>query len=115
MQSLENRLIFSATDLSNFLACPHLILLKRRTALGGPRPRVFDDPGVEVLRRRGLEHEQKFLAGLQEGGALRIVDFTRPPSEPYGLERLQRHAGATLEAMRDRSEEHTSELQSRFG
>ena len=101
MQSLENRLIFSATDLSNFLACPHLILLKRRTALGGPRPRVFDDPGVEVLRRRGLEHEQKFLAGLQEGGALRIVDLTSSSSGPHGLERLERHAGATLEAMHD--------------
>src|ERR1041384_4471155 len=101
MQSLENRLIFSATDLSNFLACPHLILLKRRTALGGPKPRVFADPGVEVLRRRGLEHEQNFLAGLQEGGALRIVDLTSSSSGPHGLERLERHAGATLEAMHD--------------
>src|ERR1043166_1712987 len=100
MQPLQNRLIFSATDLSNFLACPHLILLKRRTALGGPRPRVFADPGVDVLRRRGLEHEQKFLAGLREGGALRIVDLTSFSSGPHGLERLGRHAGATLGAMR---------------
>src|ERR1051326_7330862 len=105
MQSLENRLILYATGLSTFPARPHLILLKCRAAVGGPRPRVFGDPGVEVLRRRGLEHEQKFLAGLQEGGALRIVDLTRSPSEPYGLERLQRHAGATLEAMRDGADE----------
>src|ERR1043166_9755212 len=90
MQSLQNRLIFSATDLSNFLACPHLTLLKHRTALGGPKPRQFPDPGIDVLRQRGLEHEQKFLAGLQERGALRIVDLTSSGSGAYGLERLGR-------------------------
>jgi len=48
MQSLDGKLIYSGTDLSNFLACPHLTLLTRRTALGGPKPRQFLDPGLEV-------------------------------------------------------------------
>lgn len=30
MQSLNGQLIFSATDLSNFLECPHLTFLTRR-------------------------------------------------------------------------------------
>jgi hypothetical protein len=51
MQSLDGRLIYSATDLSIFLACPNLTLLNRRTATGGPKPRPFDDLALEVLRK----------------------------------------------------------------
>lgn len=101
MQSLQNRLVFSATDLSSFLACPHLTLLKRRTAFGGLKPPFFDDPGIDVLRRRGQEHEQKFLSGLQKDGSLRIVDLTNQFSGSKGPERFERHAKATLNAMRD--------------
>ncbi|MGE5761971.1 MAG: TM0106 family RecB-like putative nuclease, partial [Gemmatimonadota bacterium] len=100
MQSLNGKLIFSATDLSNFLACRHLTLLSRRTALGGPKPRQFDDPGLDVLQKRGLEHEQKFLARLREDGGRQIADLSAFHDEPYGLQRYERHAKATLEAMR---------------
>ncbi len=99
MQSLNGKLIYSATDLGNFLACPHLTLLSRRTALGGPKPRQFSDPGMEVLRQRGLEHEQKFLAGLRDGGERQIADLTPPSGEPHGLKRYERHARSTVEAM----------------
>ena len=58
MQSLNGQLIFSATDLSHFVACRHLTLLSRHTALGGPKPRHFD-PALAVLRQRGIEHEQR--------------------------------------------------------
>ena len=42
MHSTTSRLIFSATDLANFLACPHLSLLDRATALGAPKPTKYD-------------------------------------------------------------------------
>ena len=64
MRVADNSLVFSATDLSNFLACPHLSHLDRRTAFGGPKPPKFEDPSVEVLRQRGLEHEQAYLKQL---------------------------------------------------
>jgi uncharacterized protein len=64
MRLVHSSLIFSATDLSNFLACPQLSLLNRATALGGPKPPKFDDPAVEVLRQRGLEHERAVLETL---------------------------------------------------
>src|SRR5213593_2395704 len=99
MQSLNGKLIFSATDLSNFLACPHLTLLTRRTALGGPKPRQFPDPGLEVLQRRGLEHEQSFLARLRDDGRQQIADLSPFADEPYALDRYERHARATTEAM----------------
>jgi predicted RecB family nuclease len=104
MQAVNGRLIFSATDLSHFLACPHLTLLNRRTALGGPRPVEFPDPGIEVLRQRGHEHEQRFLAGLRESGSRRIVDLSGGAEGPRGVDHLERQAAATLAAMRDGTE-----------
>jgi predicted RecB family nuclease len=101
MQSLNGKLIFSATDLSNFLACPHLTLLSQRTALGGPKPRQFPDPGLEVLRQRGLEHEHLFLAGLRDSGARRIADLTAIAAEPSRDKRFELHAKATADAMKD--------------
>ena len=99
MQSLDGQLIFSATDLSNFLECPHLTLLTRRTALGGPRPKEFPDPGIEVLRQRGREHEQNFLATLRGDGA-QITDLSGLFNEAHGLARYQLHAEKTSAAMR---------------
>ena len=54
-------LIYSASDLSDFLACRHLTTQEVARARGGPRPPKFDDPGAEVIRRRGHEHEAKIL------------------------------------------------------
>lgn len=48
-------LTFSATDSSNFLGCSHRAVLDRLSKLGGPKPPQYDDPGLEVLRQRGLE------------------------------------------------------------
>ena len=99
MQLLNGTLVFSATDLSNFLACPHLTLLNRRTALGGPKPRVFDDPGIEVLRQRGREHEQKVLAQLG-GGTRRVVEVRATGSGEARRDRYERLARETVEAMK---------------
>jgi len=100
MQLLEGHLIFSATDLSKFLACPHLTLLNRRTALGGPKPLFFDDPGLKVIQERGREHEHKYLASLTSGGERRGADLSTDFGGQPGVERYQRHAAATLDAMR---------------
>jgi predicted RecB family nuclease len=99
MQSLDGKLIYSATDLSSFLACPHLTLLKRRTALGGPKQPKFPDSGLDVLQARGLEHERKFLEGLRADGTSTIVDLTEF-SAPFAPERWGRHTRATIDAMR---------------
>jgi predicted RecB family nuclease len=99
MQTFDDTLLFSATDLSNFLACPHLTLLNRRTALGGPKPPYFPDPGLDALRQRGQEHEQAFLSRLREAGK-QTADLTPLRGGPHGRERYERHARATVEAMR---------------
>ena len=66
MHLSDSTLVFAATDVSGFLACPHLTTLNQARALGGPKPPVFDDPGAEVLRQRGHEHEAQILQDYRD-------------------------------------------------
>lgn len=100
MQSYGPRLLFAATDLSNFLACSHLTLLNRRTALGGPKPEVYADPGIEVLRTLGKRHEETWLAGQVNGGTKRVTDLGGTFVSARDVERFQRRADETVAAMK---------------
>ena len=91
-------LILAATDLSNFLACPHVTTLEVSARRGGPKPPKYPDPAKEVLRKRGLEHEQNVLRAFQDGG-LSVWEIPRASAEsPAARWRVQ--AATTLEAMR---------------
>src|SRR5688572_10305563 len=98
MHVADDVLVFFATDLSNFLACPQLTLLSRRTAFGGPKPPKYDDPGIPVLQQRGLEHEHAFLAKLRAAGKsiTEIVDL----NDIYGIDKWRRLHEQTVAAMR---------------
>ncbi len=100
MQLIDGRPVFSASDLVGFLACESLTALDR-AALAGlvPRPERID-PELEVIRRRGFEHEQRYLADLEAAGrrAVRIE-----PDDAWVTDRgeqVRRSAAGTLEAMR---------------
>src|SRR5437773_8492816 len=97
MQILDGQLILSASDLVGYLACAHLTVLERDAAEGlRPRP-VRLDPALDVLAKRGLEREEKFLEEARAAGR-RIVEF---PGEPLGgIEALLEADRRTLEAMR---------------
>lgn len=74
----DSKLLVSATDLSNFLACHQLTALDRLTALGKQaKPPKYDDPSLELLWARGLQHEQSFLEGLRERG-FNVEDIGAP-------------------------------------
>jgi uncharacterized protein len=72
---------YSATDLSSHLACPHLTQLERKRRTGQLSVEFFADPRVDALKQRGLQHEQRYVAGLQSAGKT-IVDLraTKDPS-----------------------------------
>ena len=73
--SLNDTKRYNATDLSKFLACGQLTLLDRLTALRlQPKPPKYDDPALEVLFERGLEHEQAYLEALKTEG-LSVIEF----------------------------------------
>jgi len=58
-------LLYAATDLSSFLGCAHLTALDRAEVNGEIRKPHHDDPSLEVIRRRGLEHERLVLEQLR--------------------------------------------------
>lgn len=68
MQLLDGALIFSATDLVGFLACPHLTQLDLQVARGERPPPGRTDPVLEALARRGLAQEQAYLDRLRAEG-----------------------------------------------
>lgn len=56
------------TDLSNFLSGRHLSLLDLDAALTGRERAVRHGPVIEELRKRGLEHERRYLDYLRAKG-----------------------------------------------
>ncbi len=84
-------LMFFATDIANFLACKHIATLKREQEEGKISKKVFADPGAELLRKLGLEHEQKYLNELKARG-LNVVEIST--DVPWS-----QAAAATREAM----------------
>src|SRR2546423_224814 len=97
MQFLDGRLIVSPSDLTGFLECEHLTQQELRAARGEIARPARRDPELEVLSRRGLEHESRHLADLRLGGG-RVVEFPYPDGTLAGLSGA--HA-ETVAAMRD--------------
>src|SRR5262252_9410695 len=94
MQQLHGELLFSPSDLSGFLACEHLTQLELAVALQEGRRPSYENAYAELLRRKGEEHEQAFLAAIREAGH-RVVVVQRD-----GLRDFAGGARRTLEAVR---------------
>ncbi|HEV8479261.1 MAG TPA: TM0106 family RecB-like putative nuclease [Candidatus Eisenbacteria bacterium] len=90
MQLTDDRLRYSPSDLSGFLACRHLTRLETSVARGERKRPVFEDPHREILGRKGVEHEAAYLAKLEEYGArvLRLPVLKR--EEPFDRQAAQR-------------------------
>src|SRR5256885_3065762 len=97
MQFLDGRLIVSPSDLTGFLECEHLTQQELAAARGEIERPERKDPELEVLTRRGLEHEARHLASLRTGHR-RVVEFPFPDGTTAGLN--QAHA-QTVAAMGD--------------
>jgi len=73
---LENTRTLYATDLTHFLACRHRTALERLAADKVVKRPFFEDPLLEVLRERGLAHEQAYVRHLMEAGK-RVVHIDK--------------------------------------
>ncbi|HKO44854.1 MAG TPA: TM0106 family RecB-like putative nuclease [Pyrinomonadaceae bacterium] len=71
--------MFSPTSIANFLACSHIVTLDRAEATGDIKRPHFADPGLDLLKRLGNAHEQKYLTTLTEEGR-QIVSIPRDVS-----------------------------------
>ena len=71
--------LYYATDLTNFIGCRHLTVLERLAAHKLAKRPFFDDPMLEILRERGLAHEQEYVRRLARSGKSVVEIKSRPP------------------------------------
>jgi predicted RecB family nuclease len=64
----------AATDLSNHLSCSHLTQLQRKVALDEIKKPSWRDPSLDVLIKRGQEHEAAYVEFLSNKG-LKVVNL----------------------------------------
>ena len=68
MQLIDGKPVYSATDLVGFLACEHLTNLERAALAGLVTRPIRLDPQLDLVRRRGFEHEARYREGLEASG-----------------------------------------------
>ena len=98
MEIVDDRLMYSATDLVGFLECGHLTSLERAAVSGHLERPVRADPVLDRIAQRGQLHEERFLESLMSEG-FRAVKLDPDPDLPRG-QRLDKGREQTLEAMR---------------
>ena len=93
----DGTLIVSATDLVGFLECDHLPSLELERARG-ERERPFrHDPQLELIRKRGFDHEQRIIERFRSEGRSVHEIATREARTP---DELREAEAETLAAMR---------------
>lgn len=92
MQIQKKKIILSASDLSNQMACKHRTTLDQAAALGLLNKPAFNDPSLVTLQERGWALEKEYLDRFREESA--SIDLPASEAEANGLER-------TLAAMKN--------------
>lgn len=64
--------MFSATNIASFLACPHTATLARAESNGEIKKPFFNNAALDLLRKLGLEHEQRYLREMAERDGLAV-------------------------------------------
>src|SRR4249919_2778303 len=100
MDRIDEQPVYSATDLVAYLACEHLTQLERAALAGLVRRPMRDDPELDIIRKRGFEHEHRFLADLAADGRTAVTIALDGSIEDDG-ERLRTATLETVAAMRD--------------
>ena len=99
MQLIDGRPVYSATDLVGFLACSHRLALERAALAGLVNRPIRDDPEIELIAKRGLAHERRYLEELRAAGRS-IVEIDHAVSFDSRADELRAAADATESAMR---------------
>ena len=100
MQRIDGRPVYSATDLVGFLACGHLADLERAVLHGLVTRPHRADPALDRIRKRGDQHEQRYLQGLVADG--RAVTTLKIPQDAWRQDRgeaIREAAAATRDAI----------------
>lgn len=73
MQKIKGTLLFSASDLTNFLDCRHLTTLDLKN-LETPLQKADDDAQTKLIQEKGYQHEERYLDLLRRAGR-RVADL----------------------------------------
>ena len=89
--------MYFATNIASFLACQHIATLERKEAAGEIKRKLYADPGAELLRKLGLEHERNYLRQLiEEGRNVVEIPIGGPWSESSAQTREAMATGADV-------------------
>ena len=95
MRQVDERLVLSPTDLTKHLACAHLTTLDLAAARGElDRPDAADDEALQLIFRKGLDHERDYLQTLRDEGRS-VTEI----ATVFGHEAQRAAERLTLEAM----------------
>jgi predicted RecB family nuclease len=97
MQRLDGRIVYAAGDLNDYLECKRLTELEGLVARGKLARPDADDPHADLLRRKGEEHERRFLETMRARYLGGVEEFERPEND---VDAYLRAEEATLRAMR---------------
>ena len=97
MQRVDGQFVYAASDLNKFLECKRLteldaLAVRKRLEW----PDAEEDEQAELIRRKGEEHEQRYLALLRDRHAGDVVEFGRTEQ---GIASFRAADRQTLEAM----------------
>src|SRR3954464_11254490 len=98
MDRIDGQPVYSATDLVAYLACEHLTQLERAALAGLTKRPMHDDPELDVIRRRGFQHEARFLASFEADGRTAVTIRTDGSATDRGAD-LRAAAAQTIDAM----------------
>ena len=90
-----DKLLFFATDLTNFLGCRHLTALERLAAHNLAKRPFFDDPMLDILRERGRQHEQAYVQRLAQSRR-NVVEIDRRDPGAFNATLAAMRAGADV-------------------
>lgn len=97
MQLIDGQPVFSATDLVGYLACEHLTAMEAAVLHGVLERPHRNDRELEIIRKRGFEHEARYLDELRAEGHT-VVTIDRDDEADHG-DRIRRQADDTVAAM----------------
>jgi predicted RecB family nuclease len=96
---VDGRVVFAASDLNDYLACPHRVALNRRALVRGETP-PEDDATLAIVARKGREHELRELARMESDG----IEVVRVPEGDDTARDLLDAVATTRAAMRSGAE-----------
>jgi predicted RecB family nuclease len=96
MQRIDGRFVYAATDLTNYLECRRLTELDALVARDVIVRPSHEDDRAQLIRRKGLEHEARFLEAVRATYGDGVVGIAHPAPHLEALAQAERETRAAI-------------------